>query len=77
VKIHKQGPAFDNGEMRVIFGPKRDKVAGWRKLHNEELYSLDSSPVIIRMIKSGKVRWAGLITCLGRRVMHTGYSCDH
>ncbi|PNF17749.1 hypothetical protein B7P43_G06885, partial [Cryptotermes secundus] len=45
---------FENGaEVRRIFGPKRDEVTGgWRKLHNEELHSLYSSPSIIRMIKS-------------------------
>jgi hypothetical protein len=43
-----------------IFGPKRDEVtADWRKLHNEELHNLYSSPNIIRMIKSKRMRWAG------------------
>jgi hypothetical protein len=41
-----------------IFGPKRDEVTGrWRKLHNEELCDLYSSPSIIRIIKSRKMRW--------------------
>jgi hypothetical protein len=41
-----------------IFGPKRDEVTGgWRKLHNEELHNLYSSPSIIRMIKSRRMRW--------------------
>jgi hypothetical protein len=45
--------------LRRRFGPKRDKVTGgWRKLHNEELHNLCSSPSIIRMIKSRIVRWA-------------------
>jgi hypothetical protein len=44
---------FENMVLRRIFGPKRDEVAGgWRKLHNEELHNLYSSPSIIRMIKS-------------------------
>jgi hypothetical protein len=51
-----------------IIGPKRDEVTGgWRKLHNEELHNLYSSPSIIRMIKSRRMKWAG------RRGMHVGY----
>jgi hypothetical protein len=43
-----------------IFAPKRDEVTGgWRKLHNEELHNLYSSPSIIRIIKSRRIRWAG------------------
>jgi hypothetical protein len=46
--------------LRRIFGPKRDAVTGgWRKLHNEELYNLYSSPSIIRMMKSRGMRWVG------------------
>jgi hypothetical protein len=45
---------FENRVLREIFGPGRDEVKGeWRKLHNEELYGLYSSPIIIRVIKSG------------------------
>jgi hypothetical protein len=44
---------FENGVLRRIFGPKRDEVTGdWRKLHNDELHNLYSSPSIIRMMKS-------------------------
>jgi hypothetical protein len=51
---------FENKVLRRIFGPKRDEVTGgWRKLHNEELLNLCSSPSIIRMIKSRRMRWAG------------------
>jgi hypothetical protein len=47
----------------------------WRKLHNDELQNLYSSPNIIRMIKSRRTRWAGLVTRNGgRRGMHLGYS---
>jgi hypothetical protein len=48
------------GVLRRIFGPKRDEVTGgWRELHNEELHNLYSSPSIIRMIKSRRMRWPG------------------
>jgi hypothetical protein len=47
-------------------------VLGWRKLHNEELHSLCSSPSIIRMIKSRRMRWAGHIAGMERRGMHIG-----
>jgi hypothetical protein len=48
-------------EKRVlrIFGPKREEDGSWRKLHNDELHSLYSSPNIVRAIKSRKMRWAG------------------
>jgi hypothetical protein len=46
--------------LRRIFGPKREELTGgWRKLHNEELHNLYSSPSIIRTIKSRRMRWAG------------------
>jgi hypothetical protein len=46
--------------LRRIFGLKRDEViGGWRKLHNENPHNLYSSPSIIRMIKSRRMRWAG------------------
>jgi hypothetical protein len=49
----------ENRAMRRIFGPKRDEMTGdWRKLHNEELHNLYSSPNIIRMIKSRRMKWA-------------------
>jgi hypothetical protein len=51
---------FESRELKRIFGPKRDKVMGsWRKLHKEELCDLYSSPSIIRIIKSRRMRWAG------------------
>ena len=54
--------------LRRIFGPKRDEVTGeWRRLHNNELYALYSSPNIIRVIKSGRLRWAGHVACMGDR----------
>jgi hypothetical protein len=46
--------------LRRIFGPKRDEVSGeWKKLHNEVLHDLYSSPSIIRLIKSRRMRWVG------------------
>jgi hypothetical protein len=57
---------FENRVLRRIFGPKRDDVTwGWRKLHNEELYGLYSSPSIIRVIKARRMRWMGHMACMG------------
>jgi hypothetical protein len=65
---------MENRVLRRIFGPKRDEVTGgWRKLHNEELHNLFSSPSIIRMIKSSMMRWAGHVARRGKRGMHIGY----
>jgi hypothetical protein len=51
-----------------IFGPKTDEVTrGWRKLHNEELRDLYSSPSIIRIIKSRRMRWAGHVSRMGEK----------
>jgi hypothetical protein len=53
--------------MKRIVGPKRDEVTGeWRKLHNEELHDLYSSPNIVRVIKSRGMRWAGHVALMGR-----------
>ena len=51
---------FENRVLRRIFGPKRDEVTGeWRKLHNEELNVLYSSPNIARVMKSRRKKWLG------------------
>jgi hypothetical protein len=55
--------------LRRIFGPMGDEfTGGWRKLHNEELHNLCSSPSIIRMIRLGRVRSAGQVACVGKKM---------
>jgi hypothetical protein len=59
---------MQNRAPRRIFGLKRDGVTGgWRKLHSEELHNLYSSPSIIRIIKSRKMRWAGYVARIGEK----------
>jgi hypothetical protein len=59
---------FENRVLRRIFGPKRDGVTGgWRKLHNEELHNLYSSPSIIILIKSRTMKWVGLVARMGEK----------
>jgi hypothetical protein len=51
--------------LRKIFGPGREVDGSWRKLHNDELHSLYSSPHIVRVIKSRRMKWAGHVARMG------------
>ena len=61
--------------LRKVFGPKRDEITGeWRKLHNEELNDLYSSPSIVRVIKSRRTRWARHVARMEeRRGLYRGF----
>jgi len=57
---------FENMVLRRIFGPRRDEATGkWRRLHNEELNDLYSSPNIVLVIKSRRMRWTGHVARVG------------
>jgi hypothetical protein len=59
--------------LRKIFGPKREEDGSWRKLHNDELHSLYSSPNIVRVIKSRRMMSAGHVERMGRGEVFTGF----
>ena len=62
---------FENGVLRRIFGTKRDKATGnWRKLHNEELNDLFSSPSIVWVINSKRMGWVDHVACRERRCVY-------
>jgi hypothetical protein len=62
---------FEHRVLRRIFGPKRDGVTGqWRKLHIEELTDLYSSPKIVQLIKSRRMRRAGHVARMGERSLY-------
>jgi hypothetical protein len=56
---------FENRVLRRIFGPEREEDGSWRKLCNDELHSLYSSPDIVRVIKSRRMRWVGHVASMG------------
>jgi hypothetical protein len=56
---------FENRVLRKIFGPQRKEDGSWRKLHNDELHDMYSSPNIVRVIKSKMMRWAGHVARMG------------
>jgi hypothetical protein len=64
---------FENRVLRRIFGPKREEDGSWRKLHNDELHSLYSSPNILSMIKSRRMRWVGHVARMGRGEVFTAF----
>jgi hypothetical protein len=57
---------FENRALKKIFRPKRGEDGSWRKLHNDELHGLYSSPNIVRVIKSRSMRWAGHVARMGK-----------
>ena len=59
---------FENRVLGRMIGPKRDDVTGaWKRQHNDEFYALYSSPNIVRVIKSRRLRWAGHVALMGER----------
>jgi hypothetical protein len=68
------GSTFENRVLRRICGLKRNEIiGGWGKLHNEDLHNLDSSPNIIRIIKSWTMRWAEHVARMERKMVHIGF----
>ena len=62
--------------LRRTFRPKRDEIRGeWRKLNNEKLNDLYSSPNVFRVIKSRKMRFTGHVACEGREGVHSEFCC--
>jgi hypothetical protein len=65
---------YENRVLKRIFGDWMDEVTGeWRKLHNEELNDLYSSPYAVWVIKSTRIRWTGHVAHMGRGEAYTGF----
>ena len=61
---------FENRVLRSIFGPQWEEVTReWKELHNEELNDLYSSPSIVRVIKSRRMKWTGHVESMGERLI--------
>jgi hypothetical protein len=67
VRKERRLRVFENRVLKIRFGPKKDEVAGeWRKVQNEGLNVLYSSPNTVRVIRSRRLRWAGCVAHVGR-----------
>jgi hypothetical protein len=64
--MREEHRVFENRVWRRIFGPKREEDGSWRKLHNDELHNLCSSPNTVMVIKSRRMRWAGHVASMGK-----------
>jgi hypothetical protein len=74
VKGKRRLRVIENRELRRIFEPKRDKVTGdWGKLHKEKLHDLYISPIIGRVTKSRRMKWAGHVARMGMVEACTGF----
>jgi hypothetical protein len=56
---------FENRVLRKTFGPVREEDGSWRKLHNDEIHNLYSTPNVVRVINSRRMRWTGQVACMG------------